>query len=167
MQTSSGYTGFGLQEPTWKPLGIQNAFSIEMMFLMGESVPRHFETHSEAVSAAHLLSRRGHGMGKRREGSRAREEKDRKETCQFSSLGTQHRLQLQLLSKWAGSSMCHPAPSSFFTLLGHSPSSYPLQSAFVCRAQSPSLLRPALSPAQTHVSRVPSIQGATWSCLYI
>ena len=95
VQTSSGYTGFGLQEPTWKPLGIQNAFSIEMMFLMGESVPRHFETHSEAVSA-HLLSRRGHGMGKRREGSRAREEKDRKETCQFSSLGTQHRLQLQL-----------------------------------------------------------------------
>lgn len=50
---------------------------------MGECVPRHFETHNGAVSA-HLLSRRGHGMGK--EEKEVELEKKRMEKKLVSSL---------------------------------------------------------------------------------
>lgn len=57
---------------------------------MGECVPRHFETHSEAVSA-HLLSRRGRGMGK--EEKEVELEKKRMEKKLVSSLLWAHNIE--------------------------------------------------------------------------
>lgn len=46
-------------------------------------------------------------MGKGREGSREREAKDGKGTCQFSSQGSQHRVGPWLLSEWAVASVSY------------------------------------------------------------
>ena len=118
------------------------------MFHMGEwvprLVPRRHETHSEAVSA-HLLNRRGRGMGKGREGSREREEKDGKGTCQFSSQGSQHRVGPWLLSEWAVASVSYIPILPHLLSSPHPLSLHPLQPALTCRAQSLCLLSPAFS----------------------
>lgn len=139
--------GLGSRNPLREPLGIQNAFSIEMAFLMGECVPRHFETIVK-LSQHISLAEGAVGWGRREEGSRAREEKDGKETCQFSPLGSQH--EIRALAALREGRFLHVPSCPIFSLHPTGPFSVagpPSPSAFVQDSESqPSEALPSPSP---------------------